>query len=74
MNPIDRAKNIIATPKSEWPVIASETVTLGDLYARFIVPLAAIPVLAQFTGGLLFGYPILRRLAEAWRKRSLIMA
>jgi hypothetical protein len=58
MNAVDRVKNIITTPKSEWPIIASETITAADLYARFIVPLAAIPVLARFTGGLLFGYPI----------------
>jgi hypothetical protein len=58
MNPIDRARNIVAKPKSEWPVIASEMVTAADLYTRFIAPLAAIPVLARLAGGLLFGYPI----------------
>jgi hypothetical protein len=36
------------TPKTEWPVIAGESTTVGDLYKGYIVWLAAIPPLAAF--------------------------
>ena len=45
---IARAKAILVTPKTEWPVIASEPATVGDLYKNYIVVLAAIPAIAGF--------------------------
>ena len=38
---IDRVKNILLTPKTEWPVIAAENTTVADLYKNYIVILAA---------------------------------
>jgi len=51
MNLIERAKNILLTPKTEWPVIASETATLSTLLTSYVIPLAAIPALASLLGG-----------------------
>jgi hypothetical protein len=47
---IDRVKNILLTPKTEWPVIAAESTTVPDLYKNYIVYLAAIPALFGFLG------------------------
>jgi hypothetical protein len=45
---IARAKAILLTPKTEWPVIATEPATVGDLYKNYILVLAAIPAVATF--------------------------
>ena len=45
---IARVKGILLAPKTEWPVIAGESTTVGDLYKGYIVWLAAIPPLAAF--------------------------
>ncbi len=54
---IERAKNILLTPKTEWPVIAGETATTGGLYTNYVLILAAIPALASLIGmsGMGFG-------------------
>jgi len=52
---VDRAKNIIVNPKAEWAVIDSEPSTIGDIYKRYVVILAAIPAVAMAVGLLLFG-------------------
>ena len=45
---IARVKGILVTPKTEWPVIAGEATTVGDLYKGYIIWLAAIGPLAAF--------------------------
>jgi hypothetical protein len=45
---VARAKAILLTPKSEWPVIAGESTTVADLYKGYIIPLAAIPAIFGF--------------------------
>jgi hypothetical protein len=52
---VERAKNIIMKPKSEWAVIDAEPSTIGDIYRRYVVILAAIPAVAMAVGLLLFG-------------------
>ncbi len=52
---VERAKNIILTPKTEWPVIAVEPATIPDLYRTYVIPLAAIPAIAGFIGLSLVG-------------------
>ena len=42
---IARVKAILLTPKTEWPVIASEPATVGDLYRNYIAVLAALPAI-----------------------------
>ena len=54
--PIERVKNILLSPATEWPVIAAETTTPKDLYLKYIMILAAIPAVAMFIGGSLVGY------------------
>lgn len=45
---IDRAKAILLTPKSEWPVIAAEPETAAGLYKNYIAILAALGPIAMF--------------------------
>jgi hypothetical protein len=52
---IARVKAILLTPKTEWPVIASEPTTVADLYKGYIVWLAAIPAVFTFLGLSLLG-------------------
>lgn len=54
MNLIQRAKNILFTPKTEWDVVAGETATLGSLLTGYVLPLSLIPAAAGFLGSLLF--------------------
>ncbi|TDU26630.1 Yip1-like protein [Panacagrimonas perspica] len=54
-NLLDRARNILLTPKTEWPLIASETDTVSGLYTRYILILAALPVIASFVKMSLIG-------------------
>ena len=42
MTIVDRVKNILIAPKTEWPVIAGETATVQSLYTGYILILAAI--------------------------------
>jgi hypothetical protein len=53
---IARAKAIILKPKDEWPVIASESGTPGDIFVRYALPLAAIGPASSFLGGQIFGF------------------
>jgi Yip1 domain len=39
---VDRVKNILFTPKTEWPVVAGEAATVQSLYTGYIMILAAI--------------------------------
>ena len=45
---IARVKGILLTPKTEWPVIASEQTTVADLYKGYIIWLAAISPVFTF--------------------------
>ncbi len=51
MDLVQRAKNILLTPKTEWPVIAGETDTLSGLLTSYVIPLASIPALASLVSG-----------------------
>ena len=53
---VDRVKNILLTPKTEWEVIDAEPTTVADLYKGYIIPLAAIGPVAQAIGSSAFGY------------------
>jgi hypothetical protein len=55
MNLVDRAKNIILTPKTEWGVIDGESHTVQDLYTGYVMILAAIPPICTFIGFSLLG-------------------
>jgi hypothetical protein len=53
---IERVKNIILTPDSEWEKIDGERTSIQKLYTDYAAILAAIPALAGALGGLIFGY------------------
>ena len=58
MNIVDRAKNIVLTPKTEWAVIDAEPTKVEDLYKGYVVPLAVIPAIAGFIGMSIVGIGI----------------
>ena len=62
---VDRVKNILLTPKTEWPTIAAETATTQSIYVGYVMILAAIgPIALALTGGMfgvsagVFGYVV----------------
>ena len=52
---IARVKNILLTPKTEWPVIAGETESVQSLYLNYILVLAAIPAVFGFIKNSIIG-------------------
>ncbi len=52
---IERAKAILLTPKTEWPVIAAEPETTSGLYTKYILILAALGPIAVFLKSTLIG-------------------
>jgi hypothetical protein len=55
MNIVDRAKNIIMTPKTEWPAIAAEEPNAAQIVSGYVIPLALIPAVAAILGYGLIG-------------------
>ena len=53
-----RAKNILTTPKTEWPAIASEHTDVATLYRSYIVPLSAIGPICRWIGWSLIGMSV----------------
>ena len=45
---IDRVKNILVTPKTEWPIIEAETPGIAQLYTGYVIPLAAFSAVMSF--------------------------
>jgi hypothetical protein len=56
MNLIERAKNILLTPKTEWDKIDGETPDTTKILTTYVIPLAAIGAVAAFIGWGLIGY------------------
>ncbi|NUO72736.1 MAG: YIP1 family protein [Frateuria sp.] len=52
---IARAKAILASPRTEWPVAAAEPASIGGLYTSYIIWIAALPAIAGFIKGSLIG-------------------
>lgn len=59
MNLVERAKNILLSPKTEWPVIEGEASTIKSIYLEYLVVLAAIPAVCSFIGMTLVGYSVM---------------
>jgi hypothetical protein len=55
----NRIKNILVTPKTEWPVIAGEGKSHITVLTGYVLILAAIPAVAAFIGYGLVGYNVL---------------
>jgi Yip1 domain len=56
---VERVRNILMTPKTEWPRIDAEPATIGGIYTSYVMILAAIPPVAGAIGLLLFGFSML---------------
>lgn len=54
---IQRVKNILTSPKTEWPVIDSEPDSIGGIYKNYVMILAAIAPVCMLLGLLVFGMP-----------------
>jgi len=52
---VERIKAILASPNTEWPVIAAEPATVRGLYAGYIAIVAALPAIAFFIRNSLIG-------------------
>jgi len=50
MQLIDRAKNIIVTPKTEWEAIAADPTPTAQIITGYVLPLAAVAAVAGFIG------------------------
>ena len=55
MNIVERVKNILVTPKTEWDVIAAEATPPKQLIISYVLPLAAIAAIAGFISYSLIG-------------------
>src|SRR6478672_8554434 len=58
MDLVQRVKQILLSPRTEWPVIDTEVTTPAELYKSYIVPLAAIGPIAQIIGYSVFGITV----------------
>lgn len=54
MNLIERVKNILIAPKTEWDVINGETATSQSLLMGYVLPLSLVAAVGSFLKGLLF--------------------
>lgn len=59
MNLVERVKNILVSPKTEWQVIKNETLSVQDMFMKYVMILAAIPAVAGFIGYSLIGVSVL---------------
>jgi len=55
MDIVARAKAILTTPNTEWPVIEAEPSSVESIYKDYVIYLAAIPAIATFIGTSLIG-------------------
>lgn len=54
MNIIERVKNILLTPKTEWDVINGETASPPSLLMGYVLPLAVLSAIGSCLHGLMF--------------------
>lgn len=59
MDIINRVKNILVTPKTEWSVIADENKNHAVILTAYLIPLALIPTIASLIGYGIIGYNIM---------------
>jgi len=51
---IERVKDILMSPKTEWGVIDGESATVGGIYTSYVLILAAIPQICMALGMIFF--------------------
>jgi hypothetical protein len=54
-NLVGRVKNILLTPKTEWPAIAAEPESIAGLYTKYILIVSALAALGMFLKSSLIG-------------------
>jgi hypothetical protein len=54
MNLVERAKNIITTPKSEWESVAKEEPNTQQILLAYVFPLSLIPAISTIIGSIIF--------------------
>ena len=54
MNLIERVKNILITPKTEWDIINGETASPPSLLTSYVLPLAVVSAVGPLLTGFLF--------------------
>jgi len=55
MNLVERAKNIIVSPKTEWDAVSAEEPNIQQILLGYVLPLALIPTIAVIIGWGLIG-------------------
>ncbi len=55
---VNRIKNILLTPRSEWQAIAVESASTRAIYTGYVVPMAAIRPICSFIGLSLIGVSV----------------
>jgi Yip1 domain len=55
MSLINRAKNILLTPNTEWDFVAKEPATVGGLFTGYAIPLSVLPVIGSVVATGLLG-------------------
>jgi hypothetical protein len=58
MDLVQRVKQILLSPRTEWQVIEAEPTTTAELYKTYIIPLAAIGPISQVIGYSVFGITV----------------
>jgi hypothetical protein len=53
-----RVKNILRSPRTEWPAIAGEPTTASQIYTGYALPLAAIGAMALFLSHVVLGQSV----------------
>ena len=53
MNLIERAKNILLTPKTEWLVVDTEVATPQNIFMNYVLPLAIISSIGKILAGIM---------------------
>ena len=59
MNLIERVKNILVSPATEWDVISTETPDVNKIFTSYVIPLAGVAAIAAFIGYGLIGINML---------------
>ena len=55
---VARAKAILLSPTTEWPIIADEPATVSEIFKNYVVWLAAISAVAGFIANTIVGYSV----------------
>ena len=65
MNLVERAKDIVLRPRTEWSAVDRETSEIADLFSNYVAVLAAIPAICALIRRVLVGVPLTTALGNA---------